>query len=529
MRPDPVAAQQVGEEPAEDLHPGIRRPGRAVRVRGGAGGAPRTGGQSPQGTFLVRGQGCGGRGRGVVGQCRQGAYEQVEQEPGRGLLEQIGGVLQPYVEAALLSAGGRQFRTEEGQVELGGPQFHRFDAGCQTAQRRFLPLPGRRLEGEHDLEEGVVGEGAFGVEVFDEEVEGEVVVGVGGEVGVADAGEEVGEAGRAGQVGAQDQRVDEEAHHIVQRLVGAARDGRADGDVLAAAGRREGEGQRGVDRHEQARPVRGAHLQQPGVGSRVQPRAQRRPAEGGFGGPRPVRRKLHDVRQALQRRPPEAQPPRQDAGGVVGVAEHVVLPEGVVGVLDRQGFPGGWVSCRAGGVGVGEVAQEGAQGPAVGGDVVQQQYEDRSGGVRAGEQPYPQRRIARDVERLGGELRHARVPPRPARRARDDREVHGAVGRPDPLVRLAVRAGRQDRAQALVARHQVPYGRRQRHRVGHAVQAQHHRRVVRRRRPLEPVQEPQPPLRVRQRDHVRTSDPSAAPSARTSSMRAARSRSRGWA
>ena len=60
----------------------------------------------------------------------------------------------------------------------------------------------RVVEGEHDLEEGVVGEGAGGVEGFDEAFEGEVLVGVGGEVGLPYAVEELAEGGVAAGVGA---------------------------------------------------------------------------------------------------------------------------------------------------------------------------------------------------------------------------------------------------------------------------------------------------------------------------------------
>ncbi|AXN45221.1 hypothetical protein MM1218R_03286 [Mycobacterium marinum] len=61
--------------------------------------------------------------------------------------------------------------------------------------------------------------------------------------------------------------------------------------------------------------------------------------------------------------------------GVVGVAEELVVPQGVVGVVHRQRHPGRWVSGGAGGVGGVEVAGERAQRPAVGGDVVDQQYQ----------------------------------------------------------------------------------------------------------------------------------------------------------
>ncbi|CAM5617182.1 hypothetical protein SRIMM317S_03847 [Streptomyces rimosus subsp. rimosus] len=64
----------------------------------------------------------------------------------------------------------------------------------------------------------------------------------------------------------------------------------------------------------------------------------------------------------------------------------------------------------------------------------------------------------------------------------------------DDLPRLAVHLG-EDRAQRLVPRRHIPQGREQRLRVHLALQAQRQRHVVRRRRPLQLVQEPQPALR----------------------------------
>ena len=64
------------------------------------------------------------------------------------------------------------------------------------------------------------------------------------------------------------------------------------------------------------------------------------------------------------------------AVGLVGVSEQVVLPEGVVGVLDGKWFPGGGPVGGAGGVGGGDVAGEGCERPGVSGDVVQHHDQD---------------------------------------------------------------------------------------------------------------------------------------------------------
>ncbi len=57
------------------------------------------------------------------------------------------------------------------------------------------------------------------------------------------------------------------------------------------------------------------------------------------------------------------------------LTQDLVLPEGVVGVLDGQGLPGWGLALEACGVGGGEVAGEGAYGPAVACDVVEEEQE----------------------------------------------------------------------------------------------------------------------------------------------------------
>ena len=53
-------------------------------------------------------------------------------------------------------------------------------------------------------------------------------------------------------VGAQDEGVGEEADEVVEGLVGASRDGGADGDVVACAVAAEQGGEGGLDEHEHA-------------------------------------------------------------------------------------------------------------------------------------------------------------------------------------------------------------------------------------------------------------------------------------
>lgn len=69
------------------------------------------------------------------------------------------------------------------------------------------------------------GGGALGVECFDEPVEGQVLVGPRGEVGLPDPGQQLPEGRVTAGVRAQYEGVDEEADEVVELLVGASGDG----------------------------------------------------------------------------------------------------------------------------------------------------------------------------------------------------------------------------------------------------------------------------------------------------------------
>src|SRR6185312_9981490 len=100
----------------------------------------------------------------------------------------------------------------------------------------------------------MVGQGAGGVENLDEVFERYVLVGVGGQGGVADLGDELPEGGVAAGVGAQHQGVDEKPDQLVQGLVGTPRDRGSDRDVGARTQFAQQRSQSCVQDHEQTGP-----------------------------------------------------------------------------------------------------------------------------------------------------------------------------------------------------------------------------------------------------------------------------------
>jgi hypothetical protein len=117
------------------------------------------------------------------------------------------------------------------QIELGGLiGHHRTSHG----KPRELDFEGWRvLKGEHHLNQRGVVHRALGLNRFDQPLEGQVLVGEGAESDLANPVQQLPERGVAGQVGAHDQCVDEEPDQRQEAGVQAARDGRADHDIVA--------------------------------------------------------------------------------------------------------------------------------------------------------------------------------------------------------------------------------------------------------------------------------------------------------
>ncbi len=497
---DLVEAEGFGEEGAQGVDElpvggivlggvrarrGVGRGGGAVAA--GVEGAPVGGGDEA----LVR----DGGGR-VVGGGAQRGFEGGEEEPGDVLVEDVPGVFEGQGESGGRAVGVAVVDAGGGEVELGGggPLLGREAAG-EAAEGEGLRVGSGGAEGEHHLEEGVDARCAGRVEVFDEQVEGEPLVGEGGEVGVADAVDEVGGGGRAGGVGGQDEGVDEEADEVVEGFVVAACDGGAEGEPFAGAGGAQGEAEGGLEDHEEAGVVVLGEADEPGVDGGFEAGGDEAAGVVAEGGPGPVEGQRGDGGQGAEGVPPVGEALAGDGAGVVGVAEHVVLPEGVVGVLDGQRLPLRRAAPGAGGVGGGEVGHERGERPAVAGDVVEQDREGGAGAVLGEEEGDAQREFAGEVEGLGGEAGDEAG--QGARRGFDGPEAYRARGE-DVLVGLAV-GGEEDGAERLVAFGEVGDGGGERGAVGGRVQVEDDRHVVGGGGAVELVDEPEAALGVGER------------------------------
>ncbi|CAM5486436.1 hypothetical protein SGRIM128S_07472 [Streptomyces griseomycini] len=390
-----------------------------------------------------------------------------------------------------------------GEVDLGGGGAHlvRRGGGARQPQGVRHPGLGRVVERQRDLEERVPGEGTLGGQLLHQPLERHVLVGVRGQVGLPDAGDQLGEGRVAGGVGAQHERVDEQSDHVGDGVVGAARDGRAHRDVGARAEPGEEGGQARLEHHEQAGAGLVGQSPQPGVQTGRDLQRHLVAVVGGGGGAGPVGGQVQLLRRAVERVAPVPQLAGQRAVGVAVVAEDPALPEGVVGVLHGQRLPVGPPSVAAGRVGGGQVAADEGHRPAVAGDVVHEQDEHMlprgaPRGVRLGEQVGPHRGFGADVEgpadRFGDPL--VQFPARGGLHV----ELRCRAGVQDDLVRSLGVLGVHG-PQGLVPGHGVGEGLSQRAGVEGPGDAERGGDRVRGGGPLEAFEEPQPCLRERQR------------------------------
>ncbi len=248
------------------------------------------------------------------------------------------------------------------------------------------------LQHQHGLEQRLAAERARRIEEFDQSLERQFLVGIGLQAGGASALEQFGKRGIAAGVGAQHQRIDEEADQLIEGGFGPSSDGGANRDVGAPAELGQQGGQGGLQEHEQrgallARQVPELGVQLRGDGNVYYPSLVARAK-----GPWPVSGQRQLSGKGGQLLGPVGDLAGQRARGVVLAAKQGPLPESVISVLDGQGRKGGRLALEPRAISLGQVFKERSGRPPVGSAVVKEQQKR----VIVGTEP-EQRRSERDL------------------------------------------------------------------------------------------------------------------------------------
>ena len=248
-------------------------------------------------------------------------------------------------------------------------------------------------------------------------------------------------------------------------------------------------------------PLSRASASRAAVQLRPQPQRHAVPAIARHQGSRPVERQIELIGQVLQTAGPVRKLARNRALRIALVAENLVLPQRVVGILHRQRRQIRRSAPAARRVEARKIARQWRQRPAVARDVMQQ-HQQHVLALTKRKQMRPQRRLAGEIEALPRRRRKSFGKSLLAHR-RDRKPRPGSGCFKDQLPRNPQRVG-EDRAQALVALHHVAERSLESFAVEPTLEPHRHRDRVGRAPPFQAAEEPQPALRKRQRDLGRT-------------------------
>ncbi len=221
------------------------------------------------------------------------------------------------------------------------------------------------LPGEHHLEHRLRGQTPLGIERLDHLFERHVLMILRCQCGGTHLRQQIGDAGRAAQVDAQRLGVDEEADQSFEFAARAVGDRRADHDLILTGQSRQQHGPAGQHGHEHGGAVALAQRTQRGGEVAIEGDLDTIAAIILQCRTRVIGGQFQQRRCAMQMCTPERELPLQQRP-----IEPAALPQAVVGVLDRQRRQRIGLALREGGIQRAKLAQQDADGPAIGDAVV---------------------------------------------------------------------------------------------------------------------------------------------------------------
>ncbi len=342
-------------------------------------------GLAPQGKHIavwvgLRGRRCQRRQLRAVDNCLLQVAGQRIQHPAQrtghafdgGAFEQLGGIGEVAFDAIGL-VGKVECQVKAGIAAVPREAFH-----LQRTQALAPRVAGGNMLVDLELEQRVVGQVALRQQGVDQLFERQLLVRLGRADHRLDLFEQGGEGGALIHLHAQHLGIDEEADQALQFLAVAPGVGRADADVGLATVARQHHRHGRQQQHEHG-VAAFACLAAQGFGLRAcDVHAQHRPALAGRGRALEVQRQAQHRLLIAQLRLPVGQLALRLPGFEPGA-----LPDGVVGVLDRQVWQLRLAALGQGAVQLDELLHQHIAGPTVGDDVVHAQRQHMVFGLHA--------------------------------------------------------------------------------------------------------------------------------------------------
>src|ERR1700728_733993 len=190
------------------------------------------------------------------------------------------------------------FRKLQDEVELGDGVGQLVRLPLQVRQRELRS--GGVLKDKHHLKQRLAAQVADRLQFFDQLFEGDVLVGVSVQAGLAHVRQQLAEAEVARNLGAQKQYIYETAEQAFELRASAPGNGGADHNVLLTAVARQQKLKGRQQQHEQRHPFAMAQRLQLRGQLAIEIEAERGAAEALHGRPRIIRRQLQHARRARQ-------------------------------------------------------------------------------------------------------------------------------------------------------------------------------------------------------------------------------------
>ncbi len=332
----------------------------------------------------------------------QHSLQPLDQRLDGGRVEHVGAELHRAADAGGITGGSPAFAQREGQVHPGNPGVRRQRCDLQITQGQpggDAVLPREVLPGQYHLYQRVVGQASGRVEPLHEQLEGHVLVLVGGQTARPHLIQRFGEARVAGQVDPQHQGVDKKAHQSIECGIIAPGDRESDRHVAAGGHLGQQYGQGGLDHHEAGRVVLPGHRAHPLLQLGRPLHHDAGAAVVGHGRIGPVGGQCQALGQPGQLLLPVRQLGGDRAVAVGDLTELRTLPQRVIGVLHRQRRPTGCLPRTPAGVRHRQISHQRRHRQAVGGDVVHHGHQHVFV-VGDAEKPCPQRNLGGQIERV---------------------------------------------------------------------------------------------------------------------------------
>ncbi|SON63984.1 hypothetical protein MSIMFI_05515 [Mycobacterium simulans] len=402
----------------------------------------------------------------IGGHRHQNLAQPPHQRLNAGRVEHIGAVLHHPADPVGRTSVGEAFSQRKRQIHPRGVGIHRHRGGLQTIRHhpgaKIVVLTSEVLPGQHHLNQRMMGHAPDRVEPIHHHLKGHILMLQRGQTARAHLGQQFSKTHIAIDLHPQHQRIDEKAHHLIQRRLTTTRHRKTHRHITGGSHHRQQRTQRGLHHHETGRIMGPSHPCHLLMQLRRPLHHNPRTAMISHRRVGPIGGQLKTFRHACQRANPIAQLSTSSALAIGEFTQIGALPQRVIDVLHRQRHPTRGPADTPAGISHPQIRGQRAQRPAIRGDMVHHQHQHMLL-LSHPQQLGPQRDLARQIETVPRLLldRLLQLRPRPTPSIDDLPTEIRPLHRHDHLLSYPIDSHKH-RAQTLMTTHHIGHRRAQR-------------------------------------------------------------------